>query len=60
LNKADTKYIQQVAGTLLYYGQVVDTTIIPALSYGANNAKSEIAVRLLRITRRGNLRLQCE
>jgi hypothetical protein len=32
LDKEGTKYIQQVAGTLLYYGQVVDTTILPALS----------------------------
>jgi len=32
LDKADTKYIQQVAGMLSYYGQAVDTTILPALS----------------------------
>ncbi len=32
LEKEGTKYIQQVAGTLLYYGQAVDTTILPALS----------------------------
>jgi hypothetical protein len=32
LDKADTRYIQQVAGMLLYYGQAVDTTILPALS----------------------------
>jgi hypothetical protein len=32
LDKADIKYVQQVAGTLFYYGQVVDPTILPALS----------------------------
>ncbi len=32
LNKDDTKYIQAVAGTLLYYGRAVDNTILPALS----------------------------
>ena len=32
LDKAGNKYIQQVAGTLLYYGQAVDITILPALS----------------------------
>ncbi len=32
LDKEGTKYIQQVAGTLLYYGRAVDTTILPALS----------------------------
>ncbi len=32
LNKEETKYIQAVAGTLLYYGLAVDNTILPALS----------------------------
>jgi hypothetical protein len=32
LNPAKTKYIQAVAGTLLYYGQVVDSTILTSLS----------------------------
>ncbi len=32
LNKEDTKYIQQVAGTLLNYGHAVDSTTLPALS----------------------------
>ncbi len=32
LDKEGTKYIQQVAGTLLNYGQAVDNTILPALS----------------------------
>jgi hypothetical protein len=32
LDKADIKYIQQVAGTLLYYGRAVDPTILPTLS----------------------------
>jgi hypothetical protein len=32
LNKEDTKYIQAVAGMLLYYGRAVDNTILPALS----------------------------
>ena len=32
LDKAGIKYVQQVAGTLLYYGRAVDPTILPALS----------------------------
>ena len=32
LNKEDTKYIQAVAGTLLYYGWAVDNTILTSLS----------------------------
>ncbi len=32
LNKEETKYIQAVAETLLYYGRAVDKTILPALS----------------------------
>ncbi len=32
LNPADTKYIQAVMGTLLYYGQAVDSTILTSLS----------------------------
>ena len=32
LDKEDTKYIQAVAGTLLYYGRAVDSTILTALS----------------------------
>ena len=32
LNKEDTKYVQAVAGTLLYYGQMVNNTILPDLS----------------------------
>ncbi len=32
MSKEDTKYIQQVAGMLLYYGCAVDSTILPALS----------------------------
>jgi hypothetical protein len=32
LDKNDTKCIQQVAGTLLYYARAVDSTILPALS----------------------------
>jgi hypothetical protein len=32
LNKEDTKYIQVVAGMLLYYGRAVDNTILPAFS----------------------------
>jgi hypothetical protein len=31
-SKEETKYIQAVAGTLLYYGQAVDNTILPILS----------------------------
>ncbi len=32
LNKEETKYIQGVAGTLLYYARAVDPTILPTLS----------------------------
>jgi hypothetical protein len=32
LNTDETKYIQAVTGTLLYYGWAVDNTILPALS----------------------------
>jgi hypothetical protein len=32
LDKAGIKYVQQVAGTLLYYGRAVNATILPAIS----------------------------
>jgi hypothetical protein len=32
LSKEETKYIQAVAGTLLYYVRAVDATILPSLS----------------------------
>jgi hypothetical protein len=32
LGKEETKYIQAVVGTLLYYGQAVDSTILTSLS----------------------------
>ncbi len=32
LTKEETKYIQAVTGTLLYYARAVDSTILPALS----------------------------
>jgi hypothetical protein len=32
LNKEETKYVQAVAGTLLYYARAVDATILPTLS----------------------------
>ena len=32
LSKEETKYVQAVAGTLLYYERAVDTTILTALS----------------------------
>jgi hypothetical protein len=68
LEKAGIKYVQQVAGTLLYYRRAVDTTILPALSYsigtgsthGANKRKSKTTVRLLCITGRGNYNVQCK
>jgi hypothetical protein len=31
-NKEETKYVQAVAGTLLYYGRAVDSTILTSLS----------------------------
>jgi hypothetical protein len=36
-SKEETKYIQAVAGTLLYYGRALDNTILPALSAIATN-----------------------
>jgi hypothetical protein len=32
LNKEKIKYVQAVAGALLYYARAVDSTILPALS----------------------------
>jgi hypothetical protein len=32
LNKEETKFVQAVVGTLLYYGRAVDSTILPSLS----------------------------
>ena len=32
LTKEETKYVQAVTGTLLYYARAVDSTILPALS----------------------------
>jgi hypothetical protein len=32
LNKEETKYVQAVAGTLLYYGRAVNSTILTSLS----------------------------
>jgi hypothetical protein len=32
LNKEEAKFVQAVAGTLLYYARAVDNTILPALS----------------------------
>jgi hypothetical protein len=31
----EAKYVQEVAGTLLYYARAVDSTILPALSANA-------------------------
>ena len=32
LNPKETKYIQSVTGTFLYYGRALDSTILPALN----------------------------
>jgi hypothetical protein len=32
LNKEETKYVQAVAGELLYYARAINSTILPALS----------------------------
>jgi hypothetical protein len=32
LTSEEAKYVQEVAGTLLYYARAVDSTILPALS----------------------------
>ncbi len=63
LNKEETKYVQAVAGTLLYYGRAVDSTILTSLSsltieqakpMQKNNGDSETIIRLLHDARRGN------
>jgi hypothetical protein len=60
LNKEDTKHVQAVMGTLLYYARAVNSTILTALSSLATepNAKSnrenKTTVRLLCKPRRSN------
>ncbi len=68
LSKEETKYIQAVAGTLLYYARAVDATILPSLSSivptsetnTRNDENSETIVRLLRYTRGSHYHIQCE
>ncbi len=43
INKDDTKCIQGVVGTLLYYGRAVDSTILPALSAIATKQAKQTA-----------------
>ncbi len=49
LDKADTKYIQQVTGTLLYYGRAVDTTILPVLSSIATDQAAPTERTMLKV-----------
>jgi hypothetical protein len=49
LNKEDTKYIQAVAGTQLYYKQAVDTTILTALSSIATKQASPMVKTMKKI-----------
>jgi hypothetical protein len=40
LSKEEKKYIQQIIGTFLYYGQAVDSTMLTVLSLiGSNQAE---------------------
>ena len=49
LDKAGIKYVQQVAGTLLYYGQAVDPTILPAFSLIASKQAAPTEQRMGRV-----------
>ncbi len=42
-NKEDTKYVQAVAGTLLYYGRAVNNAILPVLSAIATELATPMA-----------------
>ena len=48
-DKANTKYIQQVAGTLLYYGRAVDTTILLVLSSIASEQAAPTERTMLKV-----------
>jgi hypothetical protein len=64
LNIEDTKHVQAVMGTLLYYARAVDSTILTVLSSPAteqakqNDGESNTTVRLLHKPRRGNNHIQ--
>ncbi len=49
-NQIDAKYIQAVAETLLYYGQAVDSTILPALSAIATKQAKPTAKTMAMVT----------
>jgi hypothetical protein len=49
LGKDDTKYIQQVAGMLLYYARAVDSTILPALSSIATKQAAPTAKTMAKV-----------
>jgi hypothetical protein len=66
-NKEDTKHVQAVMGTLLYYAHAVDSMILTALSSLAteqakptqrNNGESKTIVRILRKPRGGSNHIQ--
>ena len=47
--KEETKYVQAVAGTLLYYARAVDTTILMALSSFATKQANPTQERMKRV-----------
>ena len=51
LNTKDTTRIQQIVGTLLYYGRAIDNTILPALNDIAANQSKPTQTTAQQITR---------
>jgi hypothetical protein len=49
LGKDDTKYIQKVAGMLLYYARAVNSTILPALSSIATKQAAPTAKTMAKV-----------
>jgi hypothetical protein len=49
LSKEETKYIQAVAGTLLYYTRAVNTTILTALSLIATEQAKPMQERMKKV-----------
>ena len=49
LSKDDKKYVQQVLGTFLYYGQAVDGTMLTALSANASSQAKPMRLTMHKI-----------
>jgi len=49
LDKVGNKYVQQIAGTLLYYGRAVDPTILPVLSLIASELAAPTEQKMERV-----------